>query len=562
MPSENPLSSQLYIKVGGQQIQTPIMTSVLEVMVDCHAHLPGMFTIRLSDQGMKILDGGPFDLTKEVEIEARTGENQKVSLIKGEITALEPLFGEGMICELVVRGYDKSHRLFRETKSKAFLNKKDSDLASEIANNAGLSSDVTTTSTVYDHIYQHNQTDLAFLLQRAWRIGFECFVAEGKLCFRKPPTDGEGVTLTWGTDLLSFNPRMSLAEQVNEVVVKGWDVEKKEAIVGQAQKGNLYPKIKESQDGAAWAGKFGNGKLTIVDQPVVSQAEANTLATARLNELSGAFVEAEGSAFRRPDIKAGKAVKIEGLGQRLSGTYLVTNVTHLYNPSGLMTTFTVRGSRTGTLTEQMRHEAPLQRWPGVLVGVVTNTNDPKTWGRVKVKFPTLTDEAESDWARVIGLGGGPEAGMCLVPEVGDEVLVAFEHGDFSRPIVLGGVWNGKDKIPPRTADAATGEKPLVRVWQSRTGHLISMHDNADKKVEIKTKEGHSVLMDDANQKIVITSKNGHVITLDDGGNKIVVESKGQLEMKSSTNMKIEAGGNLDIKASGQVNVKGAMVNLN
>jgi uncharacterized protein len=109
------------------------------------------------------------------------------TLIKGEITALEPVFGEGMVAELVVRGFDKSHRLYRETKSRAFLNKKDSDLAQEIAQAVGLSVQVDATSTVYDHIYQHNQSDLAFLMQRAWRIGYECFVEDGQLYFRKPP---------------------------------------------------------------------------------------------------------------------------------------------------------------------------------------------------------------------------------------------------------------------------------------------------------------------------------------------------------------------------------------
>ena len=154
-----------------------------------------------------MLDEGPFDLTKTIEIKASDANDEKISLIKGEITALEPSFQEGMLAQLVVRGYDKSHRLYRETRSQAYLNKKDFDLASEIAQNAGLQAQVDTTSTVYDHIFQHNQTDLEFLMERAWRIGYECFVSDGKLHFRKPPSGSAALKLTWGQELLSFQPR-------------------------------------------------------------------------------------------------------------------------------------------------------------------------------------------------------------------------------------------------------------------------------------------------------------------------------------------------------------------
>ena len=103
----------------------------------------------------------------------------------------------------------------------------------------------------------------------------------------------------------------------------------------------------------------------------------------------------------------------------------------------------------------------------MVTAIVTNTDDPNDWGRVKVKFPWMTDDAESDWARVAGIGAGPEAGFFVMPDVDDEVLVTFAHGDFSQPFVLGGLWNGQNNPPPEAAGAASGEKPLVRTWHSR-----------------------------------------------------------------------------------------------
>jgi uncharacterized protein involved in type VI secretion and phage assembly len=324
--------------------------------------------------------------------------------------------------------------------------------------------------------------------------------------------------------------------------VRGWDVDRQRPFVGRAtaKNGKLFPTIREKA--SSWLGKFGPSRLVITDQPVVSQAEADLLARARLDERSGAFVQAEGSAFRRPDIRAGQFVLLQGLGQRLSGQYLVTAATHVYASDGLTTHFTVRGVRTGSFAEQVNGPPALIRQTGVVPAVVTNTADPRDWGRVKVKFPWLTEEDESTWARVLGSGAGPEAGFFGLPEVGDEVIVAFEQGDFNYPLVLGGVWNGRHKLPPAAAKAASGQKPQVRTWTSRGGHHITLYDT-DKKLEIK-------------------SAGGLVITLDDNGKNITIEADNEIQLKARGNMTLEAGGNMDIKASGSVTVKGATINLN
>lgn len=559
MATQPKIVSQVNIKLGGSEVPEPVMQKLAGVTVDQHTHLPGMFTIRLYDPDLELLDKGPFDLTKEVEVLAEKPGEQMVTLIKGEITALEPQFMDGMIAELVVRGYDKSHRLYRETRSKAYTNVKDSDLARTIAGSAGLSADVEETSQVYDHVYQHNQTDLDFLMQRAWRIGYESYVTDGKLVFRKPKTGSASLTLTWGDDLLSFYPRMTLAEQVDEVIVKGWDAENQKPITGNASQGNLYPGVGETKKGAAWANQFGKGKQVIVDQPVVNQAEANTLAAARLDEISGAFIQAEGVAFRRPDIRAGQVIKIEALGKRFSGDYLVTSVTHVATPAGLRTEFAVRGTRTGLLSEAVAHQEPLDRWPGVVSAIVTNTMDPKHLGRVKVKYPWMADDQESDWIRVLGIGAGKKSGLCAIPEVNDEVIVAFLHGNFNQPVILGGLWSAQNGLANETAAVPEGEKPLVRSWRSRTGHRIAIYDNAEKKIEVVTKDGRSITLSDKERKITLKTS-GVEIVLED--QKLTIKAGMDISIKASTNMKLEAGGDLNILASGQVNVKGAIINLN
>ncbi len=557
MPKPTSVVSHLSIKIGGQELPPAVQAKVLEVNVDQHAYLPAMFTIRLQDPVLELLDEGPFDLATKVEIAGVDQDDNRVTLIKGEVTALEPDFGEGMLAELVVRGYDSSHRLYRAIKSKTFLNVKDSDLAAQLASSAGLQTDIEPTKTVYDHLYQHNQSDLNFLMQRAWRIGYECFVDDGKLVFRKPVMAEPQVKLAWGVDLMTFQPRMTLAEQVEEVQVHGWDVQKKAPIVGRADKGRLYPKLPNGANGGELTKSLGAGsKMVIVDQPVVSQAEADILAAARLDEISGVFIEAEGTAFRRPDIKAGKPIKLEGLGQRLSGAYLVTSATHLYTNEGFKTHFSARGSRTGLLTDQLVARSHLDRWPGVVPAIVTNADDPKHWGRVKVKYPWMSDQDESDWARVVSIGAGTKAGFSATPAVDDEVLVAFVHGDFGQPMVLGGLWNGKDTPSPTSAAASSGEKPLVRSWHSRTGHHITMYDNADNKLLLTTKSGHTVTLDDAKSRISIISKGKLEITLNDDGKEIQIKATGgKVIVKADTDVQVEATGNLQIKAGGNMQLE-------
>lgn len=545
------LVSQVYLTVDDEPVQSPVMKYLAEVIVDQHSHLPGMFSIRLHDPDLKLIDSGPFDLTKTVKIEADTEDGTTVTLIEGEITALEPNFAEGMVASLVVRGYDKSHQLDRETKSVAHLNKKDSDLAEEIARKYGLGSLVSPTTTVYDHIFQDNLSDLEFLMQRAWRIGYECFVSEGTLYFRKPPDEAASLSLTWGDDLISFRPSLNLAEQVDEVVVKGWDIEKQVPIIGRAENGRLYPKIGEENDGATWAKNFGTGKHIIVDQPVVDQAEADILAAARLDEISGTFGAAEGEAFRRPDIQAGRAIELKNLGERISGKYLVTRATHIYTPKGFKTIIQVLGSRRGTLMEELTHAKPLGRWSGVVVGVVTNNEDPENLGRVKLKFPWMTEDAESDWARVAIIGGGPQSGFAIIPAIHDEVLVAFAHGDFSQPYVLGGLWNGKNKMAPETKKASRGEKALVREWRSSSGHFIAMHDNADKKLQIKTAKGYTITLDDKHSNIAISGPGNLRIIMN---NSIVIHGGGNVSIKADGDIALEAKKNLTLKGL-QVNLE-------
>ncbi|MGB1253353.1 MAG: VgrG-related protein [Candidatus Promineifilaceae bacterium] len=553
--------SQITVSIGGP-LSPEMFDRIEEIVVDQSNHLPGMFMIRFADADLTLVDGKQFDLTKPVEISALTDSGASVPLITGEVTAIEPLFLDGMHTELVVRGYDLSHRLYRNQISRAYLNIRDSDIATQVAAAAGLTPAVTATTAIYEHVFQNNQSDLEFLRERAWRIGYECFVDNGTLYFRPPPPSGGGITLTWGANLLSFEPSMTLGEQVDDVTVRGWDPEMQMAIVGTATMGAIYPKLGGAANGASLASPFGIGKAMIVDQPVATQAEATQMAQARLNERSGTFVQANGRAHRRPDIAAGKFVTLENLGTRFSGTYLVTGAQHRYTHGGLYTEFTVSGSRSQTVASQMGGHKPQKTVPHVVIGIVTDTMDLFKQGRVKVKYPWLDEMLSSNWARIVGTGAGAGgAGFYAVPQVNDEVLLAFEQGDFNRPIIIGGLWSTPIMPPDDAATAMSSMEANVRVWQSPTGHKITMRDDATSSIAITTSAGHNITLDDTMGSISVTSVGGNSVKIEDMAQLISVTSMGDIRLTSMRGITMSATTAITMN-SPVVTVNGATTTVN
>ena len=150
---------------------------------------------------------------------------------------------------------------------------------------------------------------------------------------------------------------------------------------------------------------------------------------------------------------------------------------------------------------------------GVAVGIVLDNQDPQGLARVKVRFPWASDAEIGHWARIAVLMAGPQRGTFFVPEVGDEVLVAFEHGDLDRPYVLGTLWNADDP-PPEQMDAEGNND--VRSIRSRSGHVISLNDSDDSpSIQIIDNTGdNSITIDSANNAMAIKVKGDFTVEVE------------------------------------------------
>nr|WP_267498666.1 phage baseplate assembly protein V [Massilia sp. IC2-278] len=198
----------------------------------------------------------------------------------------------------------------------------------------------------------------------------------------------------------------------------------------------------------------------------------------------------------------------------------------------------------------LAHSSDEGRYYGVVIGIVTsNRGGPQGMHCVRVQFPWLGSDDESHWARVASPMAGPGRGAYFLPEVGDEVLVAFEHGCVEHPYVIGALWNGRDASPENNDDGENNYRSLT----SRSGHVIRLCDRAGQEtIEIVDKTG--------NNRMVFSAAD----------NKIVIEAQGDIELVSQTGklsiravgIKLQSMAGIDVSANASVDIKGALVNLN
>ena len=185
-----------------------------------------------------------------------------------------------------------------------------------------------------------------------------------------------------------------------------------------------------------------------------------------------------------------------------------------------------------------------KRFYGLVQGIVTNSVDGDgKEARVKVKFPWFDDQMETEWCRVRQDYAGNGYGSVFIPEPGDEVLVAFVHGDMRLPIVLGGLYNGNDKPP--TYRSSSQDQKMIR---TKGNHELLFDDTPNQqRVRVKTKGGHTADLSDADKKITVKSAGGQTVVIDDSANNITIQT---------------GGSTVEVDATGTITLSGTSVVLN
>ena len=343
----NPLVPTFNILINGSLMAVDPETHVTSITVDDDTELPSMFSFELvnsewyRDQPLWIDEQQSFFAIGNV-IEIKLGyEGGLNTLAIGEITGLEPEFNFNRLPKLTVRGYDRRHRLQRGQKTRTFVQQKDSDIASQIALDAGFTPVVEDSRVTHPYILQANQTDLAFLQERARHIQYKVTVEDRKLFFQPiANADSPTLTLTMEDDLLEFYPRLSLVGQVSEVAVCSTDPGGNEqTLEWRSRKGDEVSRMGGRNSAAVLSERaFGLAVATLSDRPVMTLAEAEQAAKAKFNQIALSLITGEGVCRGRTDLRSGQVIQISGVGERFSGHYYITATSHRYRGSGDYTT--------------------------------------------------------------------------------------------------------------------------------------------------------------------------------------------------------------------------------
>jgi hypothetical protein len=287
-----------------------------------------------------------FAFGAQVEVAAGYGDTSNLAvLISGVITEVGTNFVDGGTPELTIAGYDNAYPMSVGKSSASWAQRRDSDVASDIARFHNLETDITSTKVQQPQIEQNQESDLEFIKKLADRNERYKVYVTGRTLHFGPARDKQEpvVTLPFGAGLLSFKPEANLAGQVSAVEIVGWDTARKQAIVGRARRGDEPGRDPRRQSAADYLqGVVRDQPILRLRQPVRSQAEADERAKAALAERAQEFLTGEGETIGLPEIRPDTIVALEAVGRRFSKAYYVEEATHHIDGNGYRTRFKVK----------------------------------------------------------------------------------------------------------------------------------------------------------------------------------------------------------------------------
>ncbi|GAA4384247.1 VgrG-related protein [Agromyces bauzanensis] len=602
MPSSvDTYTSLLLVSVGGTALPPDAAGLLERSRVTDAANLPDSFELEFVDSAGAVLEKGGFTIGASVTLAvSQNGADGPQKLLDAEVTALdrEDVGGE---LRTRVRGLDTSHRLFRGRRVAAYVDMSTADIVQKVAQRAGVKvGSVSGPATVMPHTTQDNVSDWVFLKRLADDAGCVFSVVDGKLEFG-PPTAAstaisgsssavdDPIVIEHGRNTVYLHATITSAEQVSEVEVRGWDVAAKQKVVSTAPAKTQAAEL-PTLDPAKVAEVFSSPRY-VSGAGTGAQQPQDKLAEAIASRIAGGFAEIEAQILGNPRIHSGTAVRLSGFGAPFDGRYTVTESKHEFSSEqGYTTTLVVSdasdrsllgvGSRPGPVVAGAGAGGAGTGMPGVVSALVSDVSGGgHDDGRVRLTFPFLSDDYVSGWARVVQPGAGAERGAVVLPEVGDEVLVAFEAGRFDRPVVLGGLYNGKDLPQGGWGSFVESGSVVRRSFTSRTGMIVEFLERpGEESLRISTNEGaqHVTLTQTADRGIQIVSEGPVSVTAERDatitteGNASVTASHGDIALSamkialeasaelaiSAPNVKVDGSASLDLSGA-KVAVKGS-----
>lgn len=547
------------LTVDGEEIDESVPITGVTIIKEINK-IP-LAKIKIADgdaakENFEISNTEQFIPGKEVEIKLGY-HNEEETVFKGIIIQHNNKISNGK-GELVIECKDKAVKMTISRKNKHYNDVSDADIAEELIGNYGLEADVEPYLVQYKDLVQYEQSDWDFMLSRIDTLGKICIVNDGKISIKKPELSGEPVLdVLFGSTIQEYHADMDARNQITTLVGKTWNYSE-QAITESGAEEPIIETEPGNITNTELSGVLATEDYTLLYSGKLMQEELQAWSDAKM--MKHRFAKITGSVKFQgyAALQLDSYVKLNGVGDRFNGPVFVSGIKHEYSDGNFSTEATF-GLKPQWYTETIfpnHPDAQYGRVPvssGLLVGIVTDLEDPEGEDRVKIRIPVISESQDGIWARVATTDAGNKRGTFFRPDIGDEVLIGFIQNDASHPVILG-MLNSSAKPAPLSASNDNIEKGYVSREQ-----LKMIFNDEEKSLKIETPAGKKITISEQDALIKIEDENGNKITMDSSG--ITVEAAATLTLKAGAAVKIEAPA-ITVEASATTVIKGGMVQIN
>ena len=529
-----PISTKITIEIAGETLSR-FSKLVIEQKVQTHHRF-------------SLLQPLPKEFVSQAVDKAQhyVGQSIKISITPSTMSTESPLIFNGIITEaqmvrtsgasggIIINGYSPTILLEGTPNIRSFTDKNIATIVNEVLKDYAVESLQPSVEVQKDatlpYTVQYNESDFGFLARIAQKKGQWFYYNGEALTFGKPKS--KNFTLEYGRTLHSFNIEMRAKSLGFEYL--GYDPSNGETQKANSSEVNYQPggyakSIFESSR------KLFPNNSTMLYSHALEEGNSRThlidRVTTQLQSRSADMVTAKGDSdetgLRIGDIIAIKEPAfsltgnlLDGLQEQNFGNYIITDIMHICDESGnYHNSFDAVPETVVSPPYGNVHSFPTaESQPAT---VISNA-DPSGLGRVQVAFAWQKDAgANTPWIRMINPHSGGGKGFYFIPEVGEEVLVAFEGGNAEKPFVLGAMYNGS------ASSGYAADSNKIKAIHTRSGHIIKFTED---------------------ESIIITDKSGNEIQLDTVGSNINISAPNDINITAGGNMTLSAGKNVSIGA--------------
>lgn len=487
----------------------------------------------------------------QVAISAGYGSDEE-QIFSGIITRQSLSIDSGSSPSVEIECMDSAVKMTVARNSKYYLDKKDSDIISELTSNSGLSATVDSTSASHKQMVQYYCTDWDFMLLRAEVNGLIAIADEGKITVSKPKVSASPVLkINAGDSIINANLELNSVSQISSAKSLTWDLSQQAL---QTQSGSS-PSVNSQGNisSSTLAGVLGVSDYYLQTSAAIYQEDDTAWADAQmqkswLSKIKGT-VNFPGSAKVVP----GCIIDLDGVGELFNGSAFVSSVTHKIE-NGNWNTEAGLGLNAEWFAGHTNIQPPaasglISPMQGLQIGIVKQIHqDPDGQFRVMIKLPLMQDDGNALWARMATFYATQNAGNFFYPEVNDEVLVGFLNDDPRCPVILGSMYSSKNS-PALTPDEKNSQKAFI----TKANLQINFNEE-DKVITIKTPGNNTVTISDKDKSITLADQNNNTVVLNNSGIKL--DSASSITLTAQQDIKMNATGNVKINATQNVDVGG------